>query len=55
MTKIRQVIDILESLKHMSKASAKAMVEMACDIYGKDFVMNVMSDFGYSKYLKWTR
>lgn len=55
MTKIGQMIAILESLKGMSKASAKAMVEMSCDIFGKDFVINVMWDFGYTKYLKYVR
>lgn len=55
MTRIRQMIDILESLKRMPKAAAKAMVEMACDLYGKDYVTNVMWDFGYTKYLKWAR
>ena len=55
MTRIGQMIDILRSLKYMSKASAKAMVEMSCDIFGKDFVVNVMSDFGFTKYLKWAR
>lgn len=55
MTRIGQMIDILRSLKYMSKEAAKAMVEMSCNIFGTDFVRDVMSDFGYAKYLKWAR
>ena len=54
-TKIGQTIEILESCRQMPKAAAKGMIAIACDIFGKDFMLNVMSDFGFPQFCKLVR
>lgn len=55
MIQIGQMLEILESCKEMSKAAAKAMIEMACDIFGKNFVLNMMREFGFSQFYEYAR
>lgn len=55
LIQIGQMIEILDSCKEMPEAPAKAMIEMACDIFGKNFVLNVMRDFGFSQFYEYAR